>query len=94
MTKTVCYISDKIEISSLGTTKKAIDCSNDSLNDIYILPFIEAAYIIGLCYSTIMENGIDSTSMVNDIKPVSYVFSLAVNRKRLTMTDIIDEKRY
>ena len=40
-----------------------------------------------------MEDEVDGTGMIDDIEPVANVLTLAINRQRLAMADIIDEQR-
>lgn len=41
-----------------------------------------------------MEDGINGSCMVFHIEPVAYIFSLAINRKRLAVVDVVDEQGY
>ena len=41
----------------------------------------------------LVEDKIDSTCMILDIEPVTHILALAIDRKRLAVTDVIDKER-
>ena len=56
VTETVCDIGDKVKVLTLLTPKLAVNGFDESLNDVNILPLIEAADVISLGDCTFMEN--------------------------------------
>ena len=93
MTSTVCHIGDEVHILALLTAEQTIYGIDKHLDDVDVLPLIEATDIIGISNLALMEDEVDGTSMIDDIKPVANVLTLAIDRQRLTMADIIDEQR-
>ena len=64
MTGTVSNIGYQIHISTFKTTKEAVNSVDKDLDNINILPLVEATDIVGLCSLTIMENGVNSPGVV------------------------------
>ena len=81
-------------IFAFSSTKQAIDCLYNCLYNVDILPLVKSTDIVGFCNFSVMEYQVDSTCMVFDIQPVANILSLTINRKRFTMTDIVDKQRY
>ena len=84
---------DEVEVSAFWTTQQTIYGLDDRLDDVYILPLVESTNIIGLGYRALMEDEVDGACVVFYEEPVAYILTLAVDRKRFAMTDIIDEER-
>ena len=93
MTSTVCHVGDEVHILALLTAQQAINGVDKHLDDVDVLPLIETTDIIGISNLTLMEDEVDGTGMIDDIEPVANVLTLAINRQRLAMADIIDEQR-
>ena len=55
---TVGNVRNEVQISSFWTTKQTIHGSDDGLDDVDILPFVESADIIGISNLTLMEDEI------------------------------------
>ena len=92
MTETICDISNQIQISPHLTPEQTIDRSNHTLDYINIFPLIKTTDIISLSNLSIMEYNIYRTSMILNIKPVPHIFTLTIDRQRLTMTYIINKQ--
>ena len=92
MTQTVCDVGDEVQVSSLRAAKQTVNRSDDSLDDINVLPLVETSDILGLGNLSDMEDGIDGTGMIYDIEPVAHVLPLTIYRQRLAMADIVDEE--
>ena len=90
MSSTVSNISYQIYISTLRTSKESINRINQNFDNINVLPLVETTNIIGLCYLAIMEDGIYSTSVINNIQPVAHILTLTIHRQRFTVADIIN----
>ena len=85
----VCY---EVEVGSLGTAEEAVYGLDDGLDDVYVLPLVEASYIVCLGYGAVVEDGVYCPCVVNDIEPVSYVLALAVDGERLAVAYVVDEE--
>ena len=70
-----------------------VDSLDDDLDDVDILPFVESANVVRLGNLPVMENHIDGACMVFYEEPVAHILALAVNRERLLVADVVDEKR-
>ena len=40
-----------------------------------------------------MEDEVDSACVIHYVEPIAYVFTLAIDRQRFAVTDIIDKER-
>lgn len=94
MTETVGNVCNEVEILTLLATKKAINSIDNNLDDVNILPFVEATDVVCFCYLTIVEDGIDSSCVIHYIQPIAYILALAIDREGLAMTDVINEEWY
>ena len=72
----------------------AVDSVNEYFDKVDVTPFVETTDVVSFVDSTVVEDGVDGTSMIFDKEPVANIFALSVDGKRLTMTYVIDEKRY
>ena len=93
MTGTVCHVGDEVHILAFLSAEQAINGVDKHLDDVDVLPFVETTDIVGISNLSLMENQVDGTGMIDDIEPVANVLTLAIDRQRLTMADIIDEQR-
>ena len=94
MTGTVCHVGDEVHILAFLSAQQAIYGVDKHLDDVDVLPLIEATDIISACYLTFVENKVDGTGMIDDIEPVAHVLALAIDGQRLAVTDVVDEQRY
>ena len=86
-------VSNQVQVFAFGTAEEPIDGLDDDLDDVDVLPFVEAADVVGFGDLPVMENHVNSAGMVFDKEPVANVFALAVDRERLLVADIVDEER-
>ena len=93
MAQAVRHVGDEVQVFAFGTTEELVDGLNHDLDDVDVLPFVEAADVIGFGNLPVMENHVDGAGMVFHKKPVAHVLALAVNRKRLFVADVVDEQR-
>ena len=93
MTGTVCHVGDEVHILAFLSAQQAIYGVDKHLDDVDILPLVEATDIISACYLTFVENKVDGTGMIDDIEPVAHVLALAIDGQRLAVTDVIDKER-
>ena len=94
MTGTVGDKGDEVQVLALLASQQAVDGLDDDLDDVDVLPLVEAADIISLGNLTLMEDEVDGTGVVLHVEPVAHVLSLAVDRQRLTVADVVDKERY
>lgn len=79
---------------SFRMTEDTVHCLYHHLDEIDILPFVESADIVCLTVPAFVENEVNGTGVVFHIKPVADILTFAVDRKRFSVTDIIDEQWY
>ena len=92
MTKAVSNVSDEVEVFSFFATKETVNGIDDYLDDVDVLPLVEASDVVGFGYFSLMEDEIDGTGMVFYKEPVAYVLALAIDREGLAVADVVDEK--
>ena len=64
MTRAVGDIGDKVQVSALRAAEQTVGGLDEQLNQVDILPLVEAAYIVGLGCASLMENQIDCPGVV------------------------------
>ena len=93
MAEAVGDVGDQAERMALGVAEKTVYGLDDDLDEVDVLPFVEAADVVGLGDLAVMEDHVDGTGMVLDEEPVADVLSLAVDRQRFAVADVVDEQR-
>ena len=91
MTETVGDVGDEVEIFSFLTTEEAVNGIDDYLDDVDVLPLVEATDVVGFGYFALMEDKVDGTGMILHEQPVAYVLTLAIDWERLAVADVVDE---
>ena len=94
MAETVGDVSDEVEIFSFFATKETVNGIDDDLDDVDVLPLVEATNVVGFGYLAIVKDEVDGTGMVFYKEPVAYILAFAVDRQWLAMADVVDEERY
>ena len=89
----VRHVGDEGQVFAFGAAKELIDGLDDDLDDVDVLPFVEAADVVSFSNFAVVENHVNRTGVVFDKEPVANVFALAVNRERLLVADVVDEQR-
>ncbi len=84
----------QVEGTSFGIAEETVNGFDKKLDDVNVSPFVKAADVVGVGYCTTVENEVDGTGVVFNVKPVANVFALAVHGKGLAMANVVDEKRY
>ena len=92
MTETIGNIGNQIQVCSLWATKESIDSCDNGLDDINILPLVEATNVVCFCNSSIVEDGVDSACMIHYIQPVTNILALTIDREGFAMADVIYEE--
>ena len=90
---TVGNEGDKVHVLTFLASQQTVNGLNNHLDDVDVLPLVEAADVIRIGYFTLMENEVNSTGMILYIQPVAHILTLAVDGQRLAMTDVVDEQR-
>ena len=85
---------DEVHILALLAAEETVDGVDEHLDDVDVLPLVEAADVIGVGNLSLMENDVDGTSMIFNIEPVAHVLTLTIDGQRLTVADVVDEQRY
>lgn len=93
MSGAVRHIGDEVQVGALGTAQEAIHGGNQDFHDINVLPFVEAANVVGLGNLALVEDEVNGPGVVLHIQPVTDVLAFAVDRKGFPVTDVIDEQR-
>ena len=91
MTGAVSNVCNQVHISTLRPSKQTVNGIDQDFDNVNIFPFVKATYIVSLSHLALMENHINCTGMILNIKPVTHVLTLAINRQWLAMPYIIDE---
>lgn len=92
-----CAVSDEgdeSETMSFGVSEKAVNGLDHHLDEVDILPFVEASDVVGLCGTTLVEDEIDGAGVILNIEPVTYILAFSIDRKRLSLAYIVDEQGY
>ncbi len=71
--------------------QKTVDNFDHRFGGVDILPFVETSYVVCLSYLALVEDDVNDTGMIYNIKSVAYVFVFAINWKRFLVTDVIDK---
>ena len=87
--QTVGDVGDEVHVLAFRAAEQPID----DLDDVDVLPFVEATNIVRLGNFAVVENHVDGAGVVFHEEPVANVLALAVNRKRLLVADVVDEQR-
>ena len=93
MTRTVGDVGDEVHIGPFRTAKEAVHGVDQDLYDVNVLPLVEAANVVGLGHLSLVENEVYCPGVVLNVQPVTHILTLSVHGKRLTVTDVVDEKR-
>ena len=93
MAEAVCDVGDQAEAVTFWIAEKSIYSGYYDLDQVDVAPFVESADIVGLGYLSLMEDKIYCARMVFYLQPVAHILTLAIHRKRLALTDVVDEQR-
>ena len=93
MAEAVGNVCDEVEVFAFFATKESVNGIDDYLDDVDVLPLVEATDVVGFSYLAIVEDEVDGTSMVFYKKPVAYILTLAIDRERFAIADVVNEER-
>ena len=85
-------VGDEVEVFAFLASEQAVDGLDDYLDDVDVLPLVEASDVVGLGYLAVVEYHVDGTGMVFNIESVAHVLAFAVHWQWLAVTDVVDEK--
>ncbi len=78
---------------AFGVAEQTVYGADDHLDEVDVLPLVEAADVVGLGHAASVEDQVDGAGVVFDEEPVAHVLALAVDGQRLAVADIVDEQR-
>ena len=93
MSSAVGDIGDEIHVPALLAAEETVDGVDEHLDDVDVLPLVEAANVVGVGYLALMEDDVDGTGMILNVEPVAHVLTLTIDGQRLTVADVVDEQR-
>ena len=88
---TVGNMSDKVEVFTFLTTEQTVDGVDEDVDDVDVLPLVETADIICVSHLALMEDKVDSASVVFYVQPVANIQAFAINRQWFAMANVVDE---
>ena len=91
MPHTVGNMSDKVEVFTFLTTEQTVDGVDEDVDDVDVLPLVETADIICVSHLALMEDKVDSASVVFYVQPVANIQAFAINRQWFAMANVVDE---
>ena len=94
MSEAVGNVGDEVEVFTFLTPKESVNGFDDDLDDVDVLPLVEAANVVGFGNLALMKDKVDSTGMVFYKEPVTHVLALAIDRKGFAVADVVDEEGY
>ena len=94
MSGTVCDIRYQSQRMALRIAEQPVYGFYYNLYQIYVLPFVEAAYVVGVGCLPLVEYQVYRTGVVLHIEPVAHILPLAVDREGLAPAYVVYEKRY
>ena len=92
MSCTILDECDEREAVAFWMAEDAVDRIDHDFDQVDVLPFVESADIVCLTVPAFVENEVNGTGVVFHIKPVADILTFAVDRKRFSVTDVIDEQ--
>ena len=93
MAQSVRHVGDQVHVLPFLAAQQTIHRVDHHLDDVDVLPLVEAADVVRLGHLAVVENYVDGPCMVFHIQPVAHVLALAVHRQRLAVADVVDEQR-
>lgn len=78
---------------SFGISEQTVNGLDHNLDEVDVLPFIEASDVVGLGGATLVEDEVDGAGVILDIEPVTDILAFSIYRERLAFAYIIDKQR-
>ena len=79
---------------AFGVAEEAVNRLDHHADYVDVLPFVEAADVVGLSDLAVVEDGVDGAGVVFHEEPVAHVLTLAIDGQRLAVAYVVDEERY
>ena len=89
MTGTVGDKGNQIHILAFLSAQQTIHRLNHHLDDIDVLPLVEATDVIRIGNLSLMENHVDGTGMILYIQPVAHILTLTIDWQWLAVADVL-----
>ena len=83
---------DEVEVLALLPSEQPVDGLYDNLDDVDVLPLVEASDVVCFGNASVVEDDVDGPCMVLHIEPVADVLPLAVYRLRFAVADVVNEE--
>ena len=84
---------DEVHVLAFLASQQTVNGVDNHLDDVNVLPLVEAADVVCLGNLTLMEDEVDSTGVVFHEQPVAHVLALAIYWQRFAVADVVDEQR-
>ena len=94
MAEAVGNVCDEVELFAFFAAKESVNGIDDDLDDVDVLPLVEATDVVGFSYFAVMEEEVDGTGMIFYKEPVAHVLAFAIDREWLAVANVVDEERY
>jgi len=94
VSESVGDVGDQTLALTFRVAEKTVNGLDDDLDEVDVLPFIEAADVVGVGGLTLVEDEVDGAGMVLHVQPVAHVLTLAVDGKWFAVAYIVDEEGY
>jgi len=91
VSESVGDVGDQTLALTFRVAEKTVNGLDDDLDEVDVLPFIEAADVVGVGGLTLVEDEVDGAGMVLHVQPVAHVLTLAVDGKWFAVAYIVDE---
>lgn len=78
---------------SFGISEQTVNGLDHNLDEVDVLPFVEASDVVGLGGATLVEDEVDGAGVILDIEPVTYILAFSIDRESLAFAYIIDKQR-
>ena len=91
VSQTVGDVLDQFLGMPLGAPQILVGNGDELVDNIYVFDLVVPADVVGGSQFTFLENQINGTCMVFDIKPISYVLAVAINGQWFFLNDVLNE---
>ena len=88
----VGHIGDELLAGAFRVAEQAVHGLDDHLHDVYVLPLIEAADVVGIAGFAAVEDDVNGAGVVDHVEPVAHVLPFAVDGQGLAVADVVDEE--
>ena len=89
----VSDIGNQFFARAFRPSQESVDGFDDDLDQIDVLPLVEASDVVGFSDLAPVEDRVDGPRMILDIEPVADVLAFSIYRQGFPAADIVDEQR-